>query len=122
MPKGNQSWMYDIGKPPKGKPVWKPTGPTAKDVIGAVGQGINDAIGGYGQSLNEIGGAANSAYNKGAQTFNDVSKFTGNATLPAREAAMEAAWQAVQQGNYFFGLPYSTGSYNDAISTYRQKK
>ena len=34
---------------------------------------------------------------------------------------MEAAWRMVQQGNYFFGLPYSTGSYKDAISTYSQK-
>jgi hypothetical protein len=134
MPTNNQNWM----KPLKEKP-WKPTGPTLKGIVGGIGQGINNAIGGYGNSLNEVGGIANSAiggygqslnelasgaksaYNKGAQGFNAVSKATGNATLPAREAALEAAWQMVQQGNYFFGLPYSTGSYKDAISTYSQK-
>jgi hypothetical protein len=121
MPKENQSWLSGLSKPPKGKPFWKPTGPTAKGIVGAIGQGINSAVGGYGNTINEIAGGVNSAYNKGAKTFNAVSNFAYKAATPAREAALEAAWQMVQQGNYFFGLPYSTGSYKDAIGTYKER-
>ena len=142
MKTNNQTWMTATknknNPPPPTKP-WKPTGPTAKDLLGYLGQGINDigqgvnnvagvlgqgtndVVGYLGEGANRAGGAINSAALKGAKTFNAVSKVTGNMTLPAREAAMEAAWKIVQQGNYFFGLPYSNGSYKDEIKKFSYK-
>jgi hypothetical protein len=108
--KGNKEWM-------KG---WAPSGATLQDLRKSAADFANYVGGNIGNTAGEIGQAAGRGLKAVGGAAMKIGQAESNLTQPVREAALEAAWRSLQQFNYFFGMPYSTGSYKDEIETYRK--